>query len=225
MSFAAPDRLHRSAEFIRLQRNGARFQTRHFVMYAGILDSDAARTRLGVTVSRRIGNAVVRNRVKRRVREIFRTNMRAMLPAHSSVVVIARAWRDCALSRGPVPNDPCPQRPCVQIRAELLRIRARGDRRVRDRARRRDVLVADRSMQSDGRARLRSGAPFSRLMRGIAGWGARVVLDSSRVLLAVILSIILVVAYQELVLKRFFPPPTQQQQEAAQQAKQKAEQE
>jgi YidC/Oxa1 family membrane protein insertase len=42
-------------------------------------------------------------------------------------------------------------------------------------------------------------------------------LDSSRVLLAVILSIILVVAYQELVLKRFFPPTPQQQ--AAEQAK------
>ncbi len=40
-------------------------------------------------------------------------------------------------------------------------------------------------------------------------------MDSSRVLLAVILSIILVVAYQELVLKRFFPP-TQQQQQAEQ---------
>jgi YidC/Oxa1 family membrane protein insertase len=41
-------------------------------------------------------------------------------------------------------------------------------------------------------------------------------LDSSRVLIAVILSIVLVVAYQELVLKRFFPPPTEQQQAAAQ---------
>ena len=46
-------------------------------------------------------------------------------------------------------------------------------------------------------------------------------MDSSRVLIAVVLSIILVVAYQELVLKRFFPPPTeqQQQQQAAEQAK------
>jgi YidC/Oxa1 family membrane protein insertase len=44
-------------------------------------------------------------------------------------------------------------------------------------------------------------------------------LDSSRVLIAVILSIVLVVAYQELVLKRFFPPPTEQQQQAAEQAK------
>jgi YidC/Oxa1 family membrane protein insertase len=44
-------------------------------------------------------------------------------------------------------------------------------------------------------------------------------LDSSRVLIAVILSIVLVVAYQELVLKRFFPPPTEQQQQAAEQAR------
>jgi YidC/Oxa1 family membrane protein insertase len=40
-------------------------------------------------------------------------------------------------------------------------------------------------------------------------------LDSSRVLVAVILSIVLIVAYQELVLKRFYPPPSQQQIEQA----------
>ena len=40
-------------------------------------------------------------------------------------------------------------------------------------------------------------------------------MDSSRVLVAVILSIVLIVAYQELVLKRFYPPPTQQQLEQA----------
>ncbi len=90
-SFAAADRLHRSAEFLRLQRNGVRFQSPHFVLYAGSLDSEQARSRLGVTVSRRIGNAVARNRVKRRVREIFRQVIRDELPAGTSIVVIARA--------------------------------------------------------------------------------------------------------------------------------------
>lgn len=47
-------------------------------------------------------------------------------------------------------------------------------------------------------------------------------MDSSRVLIAVILSIVLIVAYQELVLKRFYPPQTQGQQ--AEQAKAKAAQ-
>jgi ribonuclease P protein component len=90
LSFAAVDRLHRSAEFLRLQRNGARFQSPHFVLYAGSLDHEPERSRLGVTVSRRIGNSVVRNRVKRRVRECFRKVMRAHLPVGTSIVVIAR---------------------------------------------------------------------------------------------------------------------------------------
>jgi ribonuclease P protein component len=90
LSFAAADRLHRSAEFLRLQRSGVRFQSPHFVLYAGSLDDEPTRSRLGVTVSRRIGNAVVRNRVKRRVREIFRRTIRDRLPAGNSVVVIAR---------------------------------------------------------------------------------------------------------------------------------------
>ena len=98
MSFGAADRLHRSAEFIRLQRIGVRFQSTHFVLYAGRLGDEPAQSRLGVTVSRRIGNAVVRNRVKRRVREIFRKEMRANLPADTSIVVIARAGADAMAS-------------------------------------------------------------------------------------------------------------------------------
>jgi ribonuclease P protein component len=90
LSFAAADRLHRSAEFWRLQRNGVRFQSPHFVVYAGSLEYQPERSRLGVTVSRRIGNAVLRNRVKRRVRECFRKVIRTELPLHTSIVVIAR---------------------------------------------------------------------------------------------------------------------------------------
>jgi len=90
LSFAAADRLHRSAEYLRLQRDGARFQSPHFVVYAGRLEAEPERSRLGVTVSRRIGNAVLRNRVKRRVREIYRRQIRERLPAGVSIVVIAR---------------------------------------------------------------------------------------------------------------------------------------
>lgn len=46
-------------------------------------------TRLGLTVSRKVGGSVVRNRVKRRLREAFRRN-KAALPLGFDVVVIAR---------------------------------------------------------------------------------------------------------------------------------------
>jgi ribonuclease P protein component len=49
-----------------------------------------ARTRLGITASRRVGNAVVRNRIKRRVREWFRHRGQSLLHG-LDVVVIARA--------------------------------------------------------------------------------------------------------------------------------------
>ena len=38
MGFGAADRLHRSAEFLRLQRRGIRLQAKHFVLYAGRID-------------------------------------------------------------------------------------------------------------------------------------------------------------------------------------------
>jgi len=88
-SFSAAARFHHRHEFLRLQRAGARFSTAHFVLYAAVL-TDGSGARLGVTVSRRIGNAVVRNRVKRRVRECFRLELRQILPIHTELLVIAR---------------------------------------------------------------------------------------------------------------------------------------
>ena len=50
---------------------------------------EGAPARLGLTVSRRVGGAVTRNRVKRRIREWFRRN-RSALPLDRDLVVIAR---------------------------------------------------------------------------------------------------------------------------------------
>jgi ribonuclease P protein component len=82
-------RLHRRAEFIRVQRQGIRFQTAHFAVYLCHFPEEQA-VQLGMTVPRRIGKAVVRNRVKRRIRECFRRQLRATLPAGAVIVVIAR---------------------------------------------------------------------------------------------------------------------------------------
>lgn len=80
-------RIRRRREFLALQREGRRRHTAAFVV---LTRPGASPTwRLGVTVSSRVGNAVVRNRVKRLVREFFRQR-RADLPGVSDVVVIAK---------------------------------------------------------------------------------------------------------------------------------------
>jgi ribonuclease P protein component len=89
LGFGRADRLRKSGEFIQLQRRGARYQSGHFVLY-GLGGAKDEPSRLGITVSRRVGNAVVRNRLKRRLREYYRLKMRAMLPAGVAMVVIAR---------------------------------------------------------------------------------------------------------------------------------------
>lgn len=73
-----------------MARRGKRAAARCFVVLAAQGEREGSeRRRLGVTVSRRVGNAVVRNRVKRRIREWFRRSRAGMAPG-LEVVVIAR---------------------------------------------------------------------------------------------------------------------------------------
>lgn len=85
------DRLRSSRDFRRVGREGRRRRSRHFVLLIAAKRSEVRREApaLGVTVSRKVGKAVRRNRVKRCIREWFRHHREA-LPARSDVVVIAR---------------------------------------------------------------------------------------------------------------------------------------
>jgi ribonuclease P protein component len=84
-------RLRRRREFLAVQGTGTKVNTRHFVALvarARECDAGVTRGRVGLTVSKRVGVAVVRNRVKRLVREWLRTH--DWIPGGYDVVIIAK---------------------------------------------------------------------------------------------------------------------------------------
>ena len=84
------NRLSRSRDFDAVYRNGRSVSTRFLVLYR--FDREAASdgdARLGIAVPKKIGGAVTRNRLKRRLREVWRE----LLPEipHADYVLLARA--------------------------------------------------------------------------------------------------------------------------------------
>ena len=69
-TFSKDDRILKRPEFLRLSRCGKKIQNRHFLIFYA--PGRENRTRLGVTITKRVGNAVTRNRLKRLARECFR---------------------------------------------------------------------------------------------------------------------------------------------------------
>jgi ribonuclease P protein component len=94
-------RLSRSRDFDAVYRHGRSTATRYLVLYSFPReDGDGDGPRLGLAVSRRLGGAVERNRLKRRLRAAF-DGVVNELPADHDYVLIARPGLDEALeSRG-----------------------------------------------------------------------------------------------------------------------------
>ena len=82
-------RLRHRREFLAVQRGGLRHHGHLMPLIALKSTAPEARTRLGITASRRVGCAVRRNRTKRLVREAFRLE-RERLPRGMDLVAIAR---------------------------------------------------------------------------------------------------------------------------------------
>src|SRR2546430_15773094 len=85
--FPKTARLRKRREFSRLSRSGRKTHSANFVVITQT--NDVGETRLGITVSGKVGNAVVRNRIKRLVGGFFRRGRRD--PGHRiNVLVIPR---------------------------------------------------------------------------------------------------------------------------------------
>jgi ribonuclease P protein component len=96
-TFSRDDRLRKRREFVECYASGVRVSGRHLQLFflpvetAPPGEASTPRPRLGISVPRRVGGAVARNRVRRRLREIFRRNRDLFGDRAGSVVVNARA--------------------------------------------------------------------------------------------------------------------------------------
>ena len=84
---AKADRIRRPADYRSLSKVGRRRHCEHFILV--YRKTDCSTIRLGITVSKKVGKAVTRNKIKRIIRDYFRLN-RDRLPERMDINVIAR---------------------------------------------------------------------------------------------------------------------------------------
>ncbi len=85
-SFLKIERLLNRKDFVNLNRSGKRYRTAHFTVI--FKQNGLGITRLGIIVSKKTGNAVKRNKVKRLIREFFRLN-KSYLPQGYDLIIVA----------------------------------------------------------------------------------------------------------------------------------------
>jgi ribonuclease P protein component len=86
-SLTKDERLRKSLEFDQLFKKGERYQTENFLVI--VHPNQLERRRLGIVVSKKVGKAVVRNRIKRLVREFFRLN-KTQFPDSCDLLFVAK---------------------------------------------------------------------------------------------------------------------------------------
>lgn len=81
-------RIKKNSEFQDIFNTGNSFANRELVIYYR-MKNDQAHFRLGISVGKKLGNAVTRNRIKRYIRESF-TELKGRLKAEYDIIIIAR---------------------------------------------------------------------------------------------------------------------------------------
>ncbi len=105
MTFGPQERIRKRRDYLNIYRQGTRASTPNFTIIT--LESPTGVKRLGITVTKKVGKAVKRNRIKRLLREYFRLN-KSKLPPSRDIVIMARkgipwmSYRDVARELDPL---------------------------------------------------------------------------------------------------------------------------
>lgn len=80
--------LKNSIQFKNVYQNGVSYANRYLVIY--VLKNDLNENRIGISVSKKVGNSVIRHRIQRLIRESLRLN-KSMLKIGFDIVIAARS--------------------------------------------------------------------------------------------------------------------------------------
>ncbi len=95
LSLPPDSRIKRKKDFLRLEKEGRRLYSRSFLLVAA--PSASGSSRIGIAITRKIDKrAVVRNKLKRRIREIFRRNKGSLNAPYDILVVARKTALDCS---------------------------------------------------------------------------------------------------------------------------------
>lgn len=83
-TFKKEERIRRRADFLRISKEGAKYNSPHFRIW--ICPNQLPYRRLGIVVSKKVGSAVKRNRVKRLIREFFRLHKEEFLKSCDFII-------------------------------------------------------------------------------------------------------------------------------------------
>ncbi|MBN2707095.1 MAG: ribonuclease P protein component [Deltaproteobacteria bacterium] len=86
--FPKKERLRKRKDFLEIFDQGQRRHSSHFILF--YRESGLDQARLGITASRKVGNAVVRNRLKRLIREYYRQHKAGFDPGTDYSLVVKR---------------------------------------------------------------------------------------------------------------------------------------
>jgi len=94
------NRLSRSRDFDEVYRRGRSVSTRFLTLWCYDRDESVGAPRLGLAVPREVGNAVVRNRIKRQLRELFQSRLEDVPQGSDYVLKVRKGLPEAADANG-----------------------------------------------------------------------------------------------------------------------------
>lgn len=85
-------KIRKNIEFLNVYRHGKSYANKYLVMY--VLDNKLDENRFGITVSKKVGNSVVRHRITRLIRECIRLQESNILTEYDIVIVARKSAKD-----------------------------------------------------------------------------------------------------------------------------------